>query len=253
MTIAAGMLCSGGVVFGADTDETVGEMRRRVHKIPTKMTEPRAIVTGACENGHLMDTAVERIFDQLDEEKPTSAKAVGILLRNIMLGLYETDFRLYPDQNSTRMRLLVAFRPDEEARTLAWSIDCSSVHRMRPMEIVGCGDLVQFVADHLFAPDLPLETTMLAMVQVLSAAKKIVQYVGGESYVHTFKDDGAIEMKNFHFSPEEEDLYEFFFTSGRGLLLATGTKSLSDPLFEKIAADFVQQLRWKRRQVFGRD
>jgi hypothetical protein len=38
-------------------------------------------------------------------------------------------------------------------------------------------------------------------------------------------------MKNYRFSPEEEDLYEVLFTTGRALLLATGNKSVSNPDF----------------------
>ncbi|MBZ5509699.1 MAG: hypothetical protein LAN70_00865 [Acidobacteriia bacterium] len=221
MTIAVGMLCDGGVVFGADVDETVGDMRRRVHKIPTKIEGQRALITGACENGHLMDTAVERIFDGLTPEKAQTTKSTGAFLQEIMLGLYRDEFPTYPDQNSTRMRLLVATKPQEENKAAAWSIDCSSVHRMKPMEIVGCGDLVQFVGDHLYTPYMALESGKVAIVQVLSAAKKIVQYVGGDSYVHVLRDDEGIERKNFCFSPDEEDLYEFFFTLGRGLLLVS--------------------------------
>ena len=212
MTIAAGMLGKDCVIFGADTDETVGDMRRRVHKIPTKLTEPRAMITGACDNGHLMDTAVERLFGAINKQNTLTAESVSTVLRDVLGNLYERDFKIYPDQNSTGMRLLFALRPKKEKKAIAWSIDCSSVHRMRPVEIVGCGELVQFVADHLCAPNLPLESGRLAMVQVLSAAKKIVHYVGGDSYVHVLRDDGGVDMKNFHFSPQEEDLYQFFFT-----------------------------------------
>src|ERR1035437_4161888 len=86
MTIAAGLTCQDGIVFGADTQETVGEMRGRVHKIPN-LLEPycTAIITGACEDGQLMDTAIERIFDKITETKPTSNNAIMGLLREVML------------------------------------------------------------------------------------------------------------------------------------------------------------------------
>jgi hypothetical protein len=251
MTIAAGMLCNDGVIFGADTDETVGEMRRRVHKIPTKMTEPRALITGACNNGHLMDTAIERIFDGLTKENSQTSESVAAFLYEVMLGLYEREFKAYPDQTSTGMRLLFALKPEMENKAVAWSIDCTSVHRMKHIEIVGCGDYAQYVADHLAVPGLALESGMLAMVQIIAAAKKRVLYVGGETFVHVLKDDGAVGMQNYRFSPEAEDLYEYFFTLGSGLLLATGNKTISDAEFEKLGANFIKNLSWKRKQILG--
>jgi hypothetical protein len=252
MTIAAGMLCTGGVIFGADTDESVGtELRRRVHKIPTKMTEPRAMITGSCDHSHLMDTAVERIFKLTTPKNVKNSTSVDEMLAKVMRELYKHDFSLYPDQTLTKVELLFAVKPSEEDEVAAWSINCTSVHRMKPMEILGCGDLVQFVADHLYSPKLPLESGRVAMVQVLSLAKKVAQYVGGDSYVHVLRDDGGVDMKNYHFSPQEEDIYEYFFTMGRNLILATGDKNISPEDYEKLAVNFIKNLKWKRKQVLG--
>ena len=41
MTIAAGFRCDGGILFGADTSETVGDMHLRVHKIPVILRSTR--------------------------------------------------------------------------------------------------------------------------------------------------------------------------------------------------------------------
>ena len=113
MTIAIGMRCAGGIVFGADTEECLGDMRRRVHKIPTGDFVPATMITGACLNGHLMDTAVERIFDRLQKSPAKNSEAIGALLDNVMVGLYRREFKAYPDQESTEMKLLVAVKPTE--------------------------------------------------------------------------------------------------------------------------------------------
>lgn len=135
MTVAAGMLCRGGIVLGADTEESLGDLRLRVHKIPTHFKIP-AMVTGSCENGRLMDTAVERIFDGL-QDTSTDAAAVDKVLKEVMVGLYRREFRVYPEPKSTWMNLLVALKPEEEHAAMAWSIDCSAVRRMKDMEIAG--------------------------------------------------------------------------------------------------------------------
>lgn len=245
MTIAAGMLCDDGVVFGADTDESVGDMRRRVHKIPT-LRSPRAMITGTCQNASLMDAAVHRIFEQLAEGNAKHAKAVEELLDRVLVGLYRREFKAYPDQSSMGMKLLVAVKPEDDSKVSAWIADCSVVFPMRRVQIVGYGELVQSVADHLYLDGMSTESAVVAMVQVLSAAKKRVQFVGGESYVHVLHNDGAMAATNFSFSPEKEDLYDFFMVHGRELLLATGTRTITNEQYDRLAAKFIEQLKWKR-------
>lgn len=251
MTIAAGLLCHEGVVFGADTEESVGDMCRRVHKIPTNVGMPPAIITGACLNGHLMDTAVERIMDALKAENPPDIDGVGELLKRIMTSLYRGEFKTYPDdKKNKRLTLLVAVKPKKSERAEAWTIDSTSMHRFqRAYEILGTGELLDFVAARLFVPSMPVDLGRLAMVQLLAIAKKSVQFVGGESYVHVLRNDGGIEMTNFQFAPEEENLYEFFFETGRALMLSAGAGSVSNQDFDKILEQFIKQIKWKRNQI----
>ena len=248
MTIAAGMLCEGGIVFGADTDESLGELRRRVNKI-VEICDPRAMITGACLNAHLMDTAIERIFDRLEGGDAKDKSAVEKALGEIMVGLYAREFKVYPDQSSTGMQLLVAVKPLNGNAVSAWSINGSAVRRMKPLEVVGCGELVRDVADNLYRWGIDMATAKLAMVQLLAAAKKRVQYVGGESCVHYICHDGSCGKKTFRFSPETEDLYEYFISHGRQLMLATGTPAIGEDQFDEIAAKFIADLKWKQRRI----
>ncbi len=250
MTIAAGMFFDGGVAFGADTEEGVGEMKRRVHKIPKHPTQP-AMITGSCCNGHLMDTAIERIFDAINSGIPQDFEAVGAQLSAIMGGLYNKEFSIYPNQDSIPMKLLVAMKPPRESKVGSWSIDCNVVRRMTaPHEIVGVGILSQFVADQLHCGTESLETVKLAMVQLLSVAKSRVQGVGGESYVHWLRDNGTWGGQNFRFFSEQEDLCEFFLAHGRDLLLCTGTEATTNERFDAVAAKFIADLKWKRSRIF---
>jgi hypothetical protein len=121
-----------------------------------------------------------------------------------------------------------------------------------PHEIVGMGELVQYIADHLNYGTESEENVILEMVQVLSFAKSRVRDVGGESYVHWLRDDGGMGAQNFHFSPEKESLYEFFLTHGRSLLLATGTEICTDEQLDEIGQKFIADLKWKRARMFDR-
>jgi hypothetical protein len=249
MTIAAGMICSGGIIFGADTEESAGdEMRARVHKIPSRLNAPPAFITGS-GGGHFIDTAVERIYDCLDREAPKTTAAVGDLIRNTVLTLYKEEFAFHPLKEHTTIDLLVAVKPEEEKKAVAWSISGTSIHRMRPMEIAGCGGAIRSFADHFYAPDMPIGLGVLAMAQILHLAKKTVQGVGGESYVQWLRDDGGLGGRNFYFSGELETLYEFFLEHGRGLMLSMGDESISHNEFDGIAARFVANLKWNRERL----
>lgn len=149
------------------------------------------------------------------------------------------------------MHLLVAVKPADDSKVATWSINCSVVRRMKRMEIVGVGHLVQFVADHLYADGISLENGIVAMCQIVAMGKKMVQSVGGENFVHILRDDGQFGGKNFYFNRDAENLYDMFMVYGRQLLLATGTDRITEEQFDKIATDFVRNLKWYREQICG--
>jgi hypothetical protein len=248
MTVAAGFRCNGGIVFGADTDETVGDMRRRVHKIP-QLVEPfcTAITTGGCENGHLMDTAIERIFDGIRETNPPDNKAVGGLLRQVMIRLYGEDFRAYPSK-ATRVHLLVAVKLTAEKSVEAWSIRSSVVRRMHDKEVIGTGELIQWILDHLYTSGMGLDDGVLTMIQLLAVAKRRVNFVGGDSYVSVLMKNKLVS-ENVAFSPSQEELYDYFISHGRQLFLATGNKKLTEGQYEEIARNFMSNMEWFRDRL----
>jgi hypothetical protein len=256
MTIAAGMLCNGGVVFGADTEEQLGDAVRRVHKIPMLHAPyPQTMITGACQNGHLMDTAIERIFDKLKAEDGTAtAESIGEMLQRVMLKLYRNEFKVYPDPSSLYLKLLVAVKPRDENKVGTWSINASVVRRMtEPHEIVGVGELVQYVADHLNYGTESLQNVQFEMAQLLQIAKARVRDVGGESYVHYLCDDGSMGAATWRFSLQRESVYEYFFEHGRSLLIATGMEGTTDEQFDELGQKFIADLKWKHAQILDEE
>lgn len=105
------------------------------------------------------------------------------------------------------------------------------------------------MADKLYVTGLTVESGIVAMVQMLSYAKKLVRGAGGESYVHVLRDDGKVWVKNFRFSPEIEGLYEFFVESGRGLILATGDVTVNDANYDAVVRHFIDAMKAKRTSI----
>ncbi len=206
------------------------------------------MITGACDNGHAMDTAVERIFDAIIKQKPEYNQTFGELLRDVMLKLYEDDFRLYPSE-AVNVHLLVAAKVPAEQHVEAWSIRCSMVRKMHHREIHGVGGLVQHILDYLYIYQMPVDDGILAMAQLLTFAKKHVVSVGGDSYISVLSDDGKLHHENLRFSPEREGLFDYFLSCGRQLLLATGKKALTPEQYDAIAQKFVSDLKWYREKA----
>ena len=249
MTIAAGMRCSTGIVFGADTEEAFGDMRLRVHKIPVLLDphgKSTTVITGACDNGHAMDTSVERIFDAIIAERPETNQEFGAMLRKVTLELYREDFRLYPS-DAINVSLLVAAKLPSEQQVEAWSIRSSMVRRMHDKEILGVGGLAQHILDYLYIPQMQLEDGLLVMAQLLTFAKKRVLSVGGDSYLSSLCDDGSMHEENLTFSPGLEGLLDYFLSHGRQLLLATGKKGLTPEQYDEISRKFIEELKWYRQ------
>lgn len=248
MSIAAGFRCSGSIVFGADTEESFGDMRLRVHKIPVLLDLPgksTTVITGACDNGHAMDTSVERIFDAIIAERPKTNQEFGAMLREVTLELYREDFRLYPS-DAINVSLLVAAKLPSELQVEAWSIRSSMVRRMHDKEILGVGGLVQHILDYLYIPQMQLEDGLLVMAQLLTFAKKRVLSVGGDSYLSSLSDDGSLHEENLSFSPGLEGLFDYFLGNGRQLLIATGKKKITSEQYDEIAKEFISKMKWYR-------
>ena len=244
MTFAACMPCNGGLVFGADTDEFVGDMKRRVNKIFTLHDQPCvAMITGACANGDLMDTAADVVFYELKRQQPKDGDAVHSLLRQTMLRLYAEDFRVFQAKES-RLQLLAGVRPYGESKAHAWSIHSTAVRRLKAAKLVGYGELLDYVMRQLYATRIPGELAVLIMIQLLAIAKNEVNFVGGDSCIAVLKEDGGWGVEHVRFSPEQDELYEMFMAFGKDLMLATGLSRTTDQDIEAMAHQFGRNLKY---------
>jgi 20S proteasome alpha/beta subunit len=248
MSIAAGFRCNGGVVFGADTEETVGELRRRAVKI-RQLVQPSfctSVVTGACDNAHLMDTFIERIFDAITQARPNRNDEMEKLLRNTAIKLYAEDFKQYPGKAKSVHLLIATKLPNDNVE--AWSVKSSVVRKMQDGEILGTGQLVEFVSNHLYRPGMQIDDCAIMMAQLLRMAREKVVGVGGESYIAA-PTDRRWQQRNMHFHPELEELFWFFATHGAGLLLATGNDHVSDVQYAEAICRFSENMKFHRNEL----
>jgi hypothetical protein len=249
MTIAAGFRISNGIMFGADTYEGVGDLRDRVHKIPS-MHEPycTAMITGSCSDGHVMDALIERIFDAIHANRPTAHSDLGVLLRDTVLTFYREEIQAFPDGNPG-VSLLIAARLPAESTVEAWSAKSSVVRRMQDKEVLGFGAYVRYMLRHLFREQMPPNDAALVMTILLSFAKERVNFVGGDCYISSLSTTHFDTENTTIGSPESENLYNYFLEKARRLILATGNKNLTDEQYGEVFRRFERDMTHYRKKL----
>lgn len=250
MTIAAGFRCRDGIIFGADTYEAIGDMRDRVHKIPM-MSEDycTAMITGACSDGHLMDTIIERCFDAIHEARPDTHVELGKLLRGTLLEFYRSDMQVFPEWNKTSISLLIAASLPSEPKVEAWCSHSSVIRKMKNSDVLGFGVFIRYVLQHLFVDQMPLDDGTLVMNQLLSLAKDRVSFVGGDCYISVLTPQSYSTENATLSSLEDEALYDYFLSNARRLILATGNRRLSEEQYEKVFAEFHADIKHYRNKL----
>jgi 20S proteasome alpha/beta subunit len=250
MTIAAGFRCGGGIIFGADTYESVGDLRDRVHKIPSIVeTYCTAMLTGSCSDGHLMDALTERLFDAIHGSRPTTHVELGGLLRDTVLRFYEQEMRVFPERNNSSISLLIAARLPAEDEIEAWSMKSSVVRRMQDYEVLGIGVYVRHVLRHLYDQDMGLDDGAMAMTLLLSIAKQRLGFVGGDCYISALTPTGLASENATLSSPGDEAMYDYFLSTARRLVLATGNARLTEQQYENVLKEFGRRMKNYRERL----
>ncbi len=252
MTIAAGFRCNGGIIFGADTYESVGDMRDRVHKIPSIHEDYcAAMITGSCTDGHLMDALIERIWDVVGASRPENYRDLENLLRSTVLTFYREDIQALPDPKPVVIDLLIAAKLPQQDRPEAWSARSSVIRRMQDSEVLGIGAYVRYVLRHLYTNGINLSDGALAMTLLLSIAKERVAFVGGDCYIKVLKNKSTASQNCTLSSMETEGLYDYFLSHGRQLILATGNARLTEDQYGAVLRHFLQNMKAYRDRLIA--
>jgi len=183
VTLAAGLLCSGGIILCADSEFTQGVLKTQGQKILTHRREGLSLAfTGAGDWDYVEMTfqKIVRKFEEQDDPLELNQFEAQDLVEQILLEVY--DKNISPVKEEVDFGWLAAIRtPDEDLGLLKSFRSCSLV-RSKGFECTGMGEiLAKYLSDILYAPNMSLNQGVFLAAYILRLTKRYVTTVGGRS------------------------------------------------------------------------
>jgi 20S proteasome alpha/beta subunit len=191
MTIAIGILAQGGLVVGADSEESTGYLKSNQHKLLTVYNgvpvgpppyPAVCIFTGAGDSGYV-EALIEKLSTVFyDDALPEHAlkQALSQRLKEFYKD-HVIPFAAFPENNRPAVELLMAVNRKQHPRLLV--TERTTIRSASPYGTIGIGSTVaKIVLDALWRPASLDEIGALA-VYVLSVVKEQVEGCGKRSSV----------------------------------------------------------------------
>ena len=155
MTIAAGFVCSDGLVLFADTEEQQGYTKTNVEKIRQHCSGGIALAIANAGNGYLADALIDRIFDAVDGKRVHQATILGII-RSTILEFHRDEVALYPSSDDVKqIGLVIGLQLNQDKPILLHS-DASALRKVDEFTVIGYGAEIKFIAQQLYQKDMPV-------------------------------------------------------------------------------------------------
>ena len=244
MTIAAGFVCSDGLVLFADTEEQQGYIKTNVEKIRQFSNGGINLVLANAGNGYLADALVDRIFDSLQGKQAHQATVIAAI-RNTIIEFHRDEVSLYPsDDNSKTIGIVIGVQLNTDAPFLLHA-DASALRRVSDLVVIGMGAEIKYLAQQLYREKMPLKHGVVIANHLCKTAKDHVQGCGGQSRIATMRS-GEIEIRHFFDVFTDELIFSALSDNYRAVLLSIGDGEITDEQFQNCLEWFIGEA-WRAR------
>jgi len=240
MTLIAGFRCKEGIVFCADSQETINvdgvDYRMSVQKIEPHVAEKRHISIAGSGNSTLIESFIIRAQRAVDVSTASSVEQLHTLLESELRGFYEEDVRLCPDEDKAiKLFIAAAIRP---AGYQAWVSEGIKLRPMRAWELNGHEEaLYRATAMRLYAQDMNIAQGILAGIYVLTIAEETSNYVRGPMSVAIVRENGIWMEESAYIEGMQKRLADYDHDIHR-LFLACADIGVHVHELDKIISDF---------------
>jgi 20S proteasome alpha/beta subunit len=183
MTIAAGILCSDGIIVCADTEHSDEVRKFQAAKIHT--IEDHTFLTGAGTTDYIL-MAVEKLRDQLKCARPQNISDARDMIENLVHELYSRHiFSFYEasDPYRPQIHLIVGMRCMDENLALIRTNDSAAILSQN-FEVTGTGSpIFDYWCRYFYRDRLTMEGMALLALFMLKEVKKVHPSCGGTSHV----------------------------------------------------------------------
>jgi hypothetical protein len=208
VTIAAGQICSNGIVIAADGEITHTLVKTQKVKLfeCQGISEQVAIIGGGAGDELFVDAVVEKLREQLDIATPDLV-SIKREIEKIVLQACQDAWPLYESNNRPDLQLLIAIKAVDGLGLL--EVNGPLVRNVSEFGSIGFGtDLAIYKSKHLFMPRMPIELAAPIMVHLVKTVKDNARYCGGKTSVWVLLQDGTIDVKTEEYIERAEVAYE---------------------------------------------
>jgi 20S proteasome alpha/beta subunit len=255
MTIAAGLVCDGGIVLCVDSQETYGDLKWPVDKLSMTRKYGYPIMIAGAGHGPGIDAATQRIIEKV-EGGYTDPSVYVHFIQEILRDIHANDLPNHPDarENPLTFELLIAFHVPEFGSFL-YKTSGSLVSRVKYFEVIGSGVLVNYFAHALYRrspfnrPEMSISEGRTLAAFLAYQAKRQLSSVGGRSVLAAMDDKGEIEYAREWEVPQWEQFFgEFQWEQGQ-LMLASVNPSVPSVAYSKWVDDFAAKMKERKLQL----
>jgi hypothetical protein len=251
MTVAVGMICKDGVVVASDSEETYQDTRADTNKVEMLDSEHIQAVFAGAGIGYFVDHVRNRIWKMLATLPPINT--VEDKLSEIMVDLYQKEFRYYPTSDPTHksISLLLAVRVGPKSvdySPMLFSVDSTLVERVQRCRLVGTEELKD-EAEELQRLDVFSNQGRMAALYIVWQTKVRFTGVGGKTQSWSLDKRGKFEGIKGWNTPEIEKMFERIRRMQHMLIMGLDNQARSDDYFSKDLKWIAMTMRTTRRQM----
>ena len=247
MTIAAGLVCSDGLVLFADSEEQEGFIKTNTEKIQKFSEDSCHLVVANAGNGLLADSLTEQIFDALAGNGNKNEKEVIDTIRQKIIEFHQNEVSLFPSENYSKVVDLVLGLQVASSPPTLMHAQATALRKVREFAVLGNGAEIKFLLQELYSSEMPIKHGILIANYLLETAKRYVQGCGGESRIATL-DGQKIEIRHPWDVSSEGDLFSRLAANYRAVLLSIPDENITDEQFHNCIEWFTDEA-WTWRSV----
>jgi hypothetical protein len=244
MTIAAGFVGSDGLVLFADTEEQEGYMKTEVEKIQIYPGNNCCLMIANAGQGYLADALIDRIFDEVEQQKPDEAKII-LAIRKTILDFHRSEVALYPSDNEHKQVGIVLGLQVADRMPLLLHAAATALRKVRELAVIGYGAEIKFLAQQMYLKGMPVKHGVLIANYLVRTAIEHVQGCGGESRIATISN-GSAQMRHIYDVWSDKRIFNLLQQNYRAVVLSIPDEEITDEQYDNCLGWFVEEA-WKAR------
>jgi len=197
MTLVMAVACTDGFVMAADSEETVGDVKRYAHKL-IGIEDPFQLVIASFGNSSGAFSCADLIRTKLEKSLPIVKAEEAI--RTGLMKHYET----YPATQGSEFGLLIGIR-DEAGNSKLWRAENAQLVPITDFWCDGSGHVIATpICRSLFPYRMCVAVTHHLVTQVMRQGRRAA-YVGGD--IHTWSVRNSLESQGYFPVSSKNPLY----------------------------------------------